>query len=195
MKTNEERLFDSRLTLENDRVKVRIVSPDDIGQLKDIAFDPSIWTYFTSEISTEQQLVTYVEDALKEFAGKQKVPFVIIDKKQDRIAGMSSFGNISLRDARIEIGWSWLSPDAQGTGINGLYKSLLMAFAFDELNMMRVEFKTDVLNQKARKALLKIGATEEGILRSHTLMPHNRRRDTIYYSILKPEWEQRRQQV
>jgi RimJ/RimL family protein N-acetyltransferase len=195
MKTNEARLFDPQLTLENDRVKVRIVSKDDLVQLKAIAFDSSIWTYFTSEISTEQELFNYVEDALKEFSSKQKVPFVIIDKSNDQIVGMSSFGNISLRDARIEIGWSWLSPAAQGTGVNGQYKSLLMAFAFDELNIMRVEFKTDVLNQKARKALLKIGTTEEGVLRSHTLMPHNRRRDTIYYSILKPEWEQLKQRV
>ena len=183
-----EILFDPKLLIEDDTVKLRIVSLDDIQQLKKIAFEPSLWKYFTTELNNEEELVKYVENCIADFYHKKVVPFVIIDKKNASLAGMSSFGNIFITDGRIEIGWSWLGKDYQGTGINAAYKKLLLSFAFDKLGFERVEFKTDVLNQKARKALLKIGATEEGILRSHTLMPHNRRRDTIYYSILKDEW-------
>ena len=78
----------------------------------------------------------------------------------------------------------------QGNGINDQLKYLMLKYCFDNLNFERVEFKTDVLNISARKALKRIGLTEEGILRSHTLMTHNRRRDTIYYSILRSEWNE-----
>jgi RimJ/RimL family protein N-acetyltransferase len=89
----------------------------------------------------------------------------------------------------LEIGATWLAKNYQGTGVNKTCKFLLIRFAFEELNYERVELKTDVLNQQSRKAILKIGAVEEGILRSHILIHDGRRRDTIYYSILKNEWE------
>jgi len=185
---NKEILFDSQLVLENEKVKVRVLRKEDFAQLKRIAFYPEIWKYFTCEIMSEEILSEYIGNALKLFSDQTQVHFVIIDKNKDRIVGMSAFGNISIRDLRIEIGWSWLTPKCQGIGVNGEYKKLLLDFAFRKLGMERVEFKTDVLNKKARKALLKIGAREEGILRSHTLMPHNRRRNTIYYSILRDEY-------
>lgn len=121
---------------------------------------------------------------------KQKVRLVltVIDKEKDRLIGSTSLGNISERDKRIEIGWTWISKNYQGKGINSQPKYLLLKYCFEELNYERVEFKTDVLNIPARKALLRIGAIEEGILRSHTIMTNNRRRDTIFYSILKSEW-------
>ena len=189
MRPIEDRLFDSQLVLENQRILLRIVTQKDVDQLREVAFDPSIWAYFTVDISNEDDLRNFVYEAVKGFAEKQKVTFVIIDKQTNKAVGMSSFGNISFYDQRLEIGWSWLGSAYQGTGINQMCKNLLLGFAFEELGMVRVEFKTDVLNVKARKALLKIGTIEEGVLRSHTRMPHNRRRDTIYYSILNTEWE------
>ena len=195
MKTIAEILFDPALSLENDRVRLRMVKLDDLEQLKTIALDPSIWTWFTSEIRDETDMLASICDAMVDFSNKTRVPFVSIDKGTGRIVGMSSLGNISIADKRIEIGWSWLSTDVQGTGINQSYKSLLIDFVFERLHFTRLEFKTDVLNIKARKALLKIGSKEEGILRSHTQMHHNRRRDTIYYSILKEEWETSKNQL
>lgn len=186
--TIENVLFDKDLVLEQGNTQVRILRPDDIEELKHIACDLSIWKYFTLEISNQEELQNYVDDMIRDFEAKKIVPFVIIDKKENKIVGMSAFGNISIKDKRLEIGWSWLSPSSQGTGINKRYKDLLVGFVFKELDFIRVEFKTDVLNIKARRALVKIGATEEGVLRSHTLMHHDRRRDTIYYSILKDEW-------
>ncbi|QYS86476.1 GNAT family N-acetyltransferase [Flavobacterium oreochromis] len=183
-----ETLFNPDFIIENELIKLRIVSPGDLSQLEEIASDPSIWKYYTVELYTEEDLKLYVQKCLADFSTKSLVPFVIIDKQINKIVGMSAYGNISVPDRRIEIGWSWIGSSFQGTGVNGSYKKLLLKFAFEYLDFLRVEFKTDVLNGKARKALLKIGATEEGILRSHTLMHHDRRRDTIYYSILKEEW-------
>ena len=183
-----ETLFNPNLTIESNRIKLRIVTPSDIDQLKTLAFESKIWKYFTTEINSERDLSEYIKNILNDFYNKKNVPFVIIDKKHDKIVGMSSFGNVSVLDSRVEIGWSWIGLDFQGTGVNSEYKRLLLSFAFDKLKFIRVEFKTDVLNVKARRALEKIGAVEEGVLRSHTQMHHNRRRDTIYYSILQEEW-------
>ena len=195
MKTIEDKLFNPQLLLENDRVKLRIITMGDIDQLSEVALDSNIWTYFTVDISNESDLKEFVSEAIKSFNHRQRVSFVIIDKQTNKAVGMSSFGNISVYDKRIEIGWSWLGVASQGTGINRLYKNLMLQFAFEELEFVRVEFKTDILNKKARKALLKIGTTEEGVLRSHTLMHHDRRRDTIYYSLLNNEWDLLRKKV
>ena len=117
------------------------------------------------------------------------MPFVIIEKDNNTICGCTSFGNISFYDKRIEIGWTWLGTPFMGTGINHHAKFVLLSYAFDALRFERMEIKTDNLNERAKKALVHIGATDEGVLRSHMLMPHGRRRDTIYYSIFKNEWE------
>jgi RimJ/RimL family protein N-acetyltransferase len=97
-------------------------------------------------------------------------------------------GNISFIDKRVEIGWTWYGNDYRGTGINTHCKFLLLQYAFETLQFERVEIKTDFLNERSKAALKKIGATFEGVLRSHMQMPHNRRRDSAYFSILKNEW-------
>ena len=97
-------------------------------------------------------------------------------------------GNISYHDLRLEIGWSWLGTDFRSTGLNRHAKYSMMKYAFDELTFERVEFKTDVMNVRARKGLENVGGKEEGILRSHMTMWNNRRRTSIYYSVLREEW-------
>lgn len=191
----KERLFDPFQLLESNRINLRPIQKSDFEQLKVIAYDPLIWKHFTVEILSDLELKRYIDDAVHDFEKKQRVTFLIFDKIRERAVGMSSLGNISVVDRRIEIGWSWLGSEFQGVGINQEYKNLLLGFVFDELGFLRVEFKTDVLNTKARKALMKIGGVEEGVLRSHTLMPHGRRRNTIYYSILQNEWALRNELV
>ena len=124
-----------------------------------------------------------------EIKNKKRLAFSIIDKQTNSLVGSTSIGNISERDKRVEIGWTWLGREFQGKGINDQAKYMLLKYCFEELHCERVEFKTDILNVPARNALKRIGAVEEGVLRSHTLMTNNRRRDTIYYSILRQEWE------
>ena len=120
-------------------------------------------------------------------AGKQAMVYSRLSRRL-RETGSSSFGSISYFDKRIEIGWSWLAKQYQGTGINFHAKFSLLSYAFDVLDWERVEIKTDNLNERAKQGLRKIGAKEEGVLRSHMQMPLNRRRDSVYFSILKNEW-------
>lgn len=182
-------MIDFNLQLQNDQVLLRPLNKDDVEPFFELTKDPAMWFYFTSDLSDKKELGDWVDDALIQHKNKTRLAFTVIDKASGKVAGSSSFGNISYRDQRVEIGWTWLGKSFQGKGINSTMKYLMLGYCFEALGFERVEFKTDVLNLPARKALARIGATEEGILRSHTLMTNNRRRDTIYYSVLKTEWE------
>ena len=171
------------LVLQSEHIQLRPLEQEDLPALLELTQDPALWTYFTYDLSTLAGLEAW---AAGHFAG-DRFQFVVVDQASQQLLGSTGFGNYFPRDQRIEIGWTWLGRAAQGTGTNREMKSLMLNYAFKELGMLRVEFKTDVLNLPARKALLRLGATEEGVLRSHTLMTHGRRRDTIYYSFLKGE--------
>jgi len=176
--------------LENEHVLLRRVVPDDRDGLRAVAFDPDIWRYFVSRVSTEADFDQFMSDAVQDTDAGKRIVFCVIDKADNRIAGSMAYGNLAEKDKRIEIGWSWLGKRYRGAGINRWAKYLLLEYAFETLQCERVEFKTDILNTQARKGLQNIGAREEGVLRSYNFMPDNRRRDAIYYSILKAEWSE-----
>jgi RimJ/RimL family protein N-acetyltransferase len=182
-------MIDFNLTLQTDKILLRPLISEDYISFEKITTEPDVWTYFTYDLSVKTELKSWVEIAVSDIKNKSRLAFTIMDKITGNAIGSTSFGNISYRDKRIEIGWTWITKDYQGTGVNNQIKYLMLRYAFEESGFERVEFKTDVLNLRARKAFQRIGATEEGILRSHTLMTHNRRRDTIFYGILKSEWE------
>ncbi|HBG98948.1 MAG TPA: GNAT family N-acetyltransferase [Rhodobacteraceae bacterium] len=152
------------------------------------AYDPDIWTYFVARVDTPEAFETFMRTALEDTAAGRRYVYVVIDKRSGRVAGSMCYGNLAEADRRLEIGWSWLGRDFRGAGLNRWAKLALLSQAFDRLQAERVEFKTDVLNERARKGLLKIGATEEGVLRSFNFMPGGRRRDAIFYSVLRREW-------
>jgi RimJ/RimL family protein N-acetyltransferase len=182
-------MLDFNLTLQTAKIILRPLRLEDYDLFLKITGDKSLWTYFTNDLSVESELKKWVSAAVDDIKNKTRLAFTIVDVATSHAIGSTSFGNISFKDKRIEIGWTWICKPCQGTGVNSHIKYLMIRYAFEVLGFERVEFKTDVLNIPARKAFQRIGATEEGILRSHTLMTHNRRRDTIYYSILKDEWE------
>jgi RimJ/RimL family protein N-acetyltransferase len=174
--------------LENEHVLLRPIVPEDREQYRSIVFDPETWRYFVTRITSEEDLDRFIADAVEDTAAGRRVAFAVISKADHAIAGSMSYGNMAEKEKRLEIGWSWLGRKYRGAGINRWAKYLLLEYAFETLECERVEFKTDVLNLQARKGLLNIGAKEEGVLRSYNYMPDNRRRDAIYYSILKNEW-------
>jgi RimJ/RimL family protein N-acetyltransferase len=182
-------MLDFNLILQTEKVILRPMISEDYNSFERLTEDGSMWIYFTSDLSVKNELHIWIDTALDEIRNKSRLAFTIIDKSSGNPIGSTSFGNISERDKRIEIGWTWISREFQGKGINGQIKYLMLKYAFETIDIERVEIKTDVLNLPARKALLRIGAKEEGVLRSHSLMTHGRRRDTIYYSILRSEWE------
>lgn len=174
--------------LENEYVRLSAVDAADREGLRAIAHDADIWRYFTTAIHDDADFDTYFDGLLKRHASGSHIVYVVTDRASGRIAGSMSYGGIAEAEARLEIGGSWLGLDFQGKGINRWAKYLLLEQAFDQLAAERVEFKTDVLNIQARRGLSKIGAVEEGVLRSYNYMPGGRRRDAVYYSVLRAEW-------
>ena len=182
-------IFKTGLILRSDSTILRPVKLEDYHAFEKITEDQSMWDYFTNDLSNKAELKKWIETAVHDLNHGTRLPFTILDKSSYLIIGSTSIGNVSMRDKRAEIGWTWICKSHQGKGVNDEIKYLMIKHILETANFSRVEFKTDELNLQGRKALLRIGATEEGILRSHTMMTHGRRRDTVYYSILKSEWD------
>ena len=177
------------LALKTSKVLLRSIEENDYNAFSLLAKqDEEMWKYFSFNLADEIQLKRWMDLAFSDKQAETRRPFTIIDKDTGLIAGSSSMGNIAYHDLRLEIGWSWLGKDFRSTGLNKHAKFSMMRYAFEVLNFERVEFKTDVLNARARQGLRNVGGIEEGILRSHMTMWNNRRRTSIYYSVLKDEW-------
>lgn len=181
-------MIPQNLTLQTGKVLLRPIEENDFDRFFELAQDEDAWKYFTLNLAEKDHLRKWMDQAFADKAANTRRPFTILEKASNKIAGSMSLINISQHDLRLEIGASWLGKQFRGTDINRHAKYSLMKYAFDELNFERVEFKTDVLNTRARKGLQKIGGKEEGILRSHMAMWNNRRRDSIYYAVIKNEW-------
>lgn len=182
--------FDQEIVLENHVALLRPLQLKDMSYLLPVATsDDKLVQYSPGQIHTEELLTTYIQKSIYARQQKTSYPFIIFDKTKHLYAGSTSFLAISDIDSRLEIGATWIGHDFQRTGLNRNCKFLLLQFAFDELGAMRVELKTDERNKQSRTAIEKIGAKQEGIFRSHTLMADGHRRNTVYYSILKDEWD------
>jgi RimJ/RimL family protein N-acetyltransferase len=174
--------------LENDEVLLRPIVAGDRRSLRAIAMDPEIWRYFVTLVETEADFDALFDTMLDDHHTGRRAVYHVTDKHSGLTAGSMSYGNMAERDARIEIGWSWLGRDFRGRGVNRWAKYLLMEHAFERMGAERVEFKTDRLNVQARRGLCNIGAVEEGTLRSFNPMPGGRRRDAVFFSVLRGEW-------
>jgi RimJ/RimL family protein N-acetyltransferase len=188
-------MISPHLKLETEKVLLRPLRRTDIVSFLPITPEESLWKYFTFLMHMPGETERWVDIALKEREEGKRIPFTIVEKATGHVCGSTSYGSISYFDKRIEIGWSWLGKQYQGTGINFHAKFSLLNYAFDVLDWERVEIKTDNLNERAKQGLRKIGAKEEGVLRSHMQMPLNRRRDSVYFSLLKSEWPATRNSI
>ena len=175
-------------TLENERVKLSLLTLDNYHHLTIIAQENDLIYYSPSDISTPEKLRNYVEVAEEGFQNKTVLPFIIYDKEKQQYAGSTRFGLINWKNKLLHIGWTWIGHDFQGTGLNKYMKFLMLHYVFETLNFEKVEFRIDERNQKSRKAAEKLGATLEGILRKDTIMNDGFRRSTCCYGILKEEW-------
>ena len=185
---NESAFFEQHIVLENERVSLTPLKTSDFEVLESIAYHPQLWKLGMSNITLPAHLKTYLQTAVSEKERHISYPFLIFDKLTNRVAGATRFGNISFSNKRLEIGWTWIHPDFQGTGLNKECKFLLLQFAFESLLFNRVEIKTDALNLQSQKAILKIGAKQEGIFRKHQITAEGRVRDTVYFSIINEDW-------
>jgi RimJ/RimL family protein N-acetyltransferase len=176
------------IVLEGNFVRLEPMTLGHHAALSEVGLDPEIWRYTLVVVSTPEDMRSYMESALKLQREGTTLPFVTIERSSGRVVGSTRFGNYDAENRRIEIGWTWIARPWQRTTINTEAKYLMLSHAFERLRCVRVELKTDVLNTASRKAMLRIGAKEEGILRKHALVWDGRYRDSIYYSILDEEW-------
>lgn len=175
-------------TLENNRVKLSLLTLDNYQHLETVAQEKYLIYYSPSDISTPEKLQSYVQVAIDGYDNKTIIPFLIYDKDKQAYAGTTRFGLIDWKNQVLHIGWTWIGHQFQGTGLNGNMKFLMLQYAFETLNFEKVEFRIDERNQKSRKAVEKLGATLEGTLRKNTIMKDGFRRSTCCYGILKEEW-------
>lgn len=139
-------------------------------------------------IPSPSQMESYIAEALAEQAAGRALPFVVIERVTGQLAGTTRFCRAVVPHRRLEIGYSWLGSQWRGRGINRQMKWLMLDHAFTTLGALRVEFHTDLLNRQSQRALEKIGATCEGRLRRHMVMPNGRIRDSLIYSIVDSDW-------
>lgn len=174
--------------LSGEIVRLQPLRIEHLPELWRAARDRSLWRWTANRVETVADLCRYVETALNEQQRGVSLPFATVEKSSSRVVGSTRFGNIDWHNRRAEIGWTWINPQWQRTAINTEAKFLMLRHAFEIWRCVRVELKTDVLNEKSRNAILRLGAKEEGVLRQHLITDSGRLRDTVYFSIIDSEW-------
>ena len=180
--------FSQPIILENDFVQLRPLSVEHYQQLLPIAMEKSLWQFTGACVENEDDFKRYFDTALAEKEAGSSYPFAVFNKRTNQYAGSTRYANISLPNKRLEIGWTWHHPSVQGSGINKACKFLLLSYGFETLQLNRIELKTSLLNEKSQRAMLKIGAVKEGVLRRHMITEKGAVRDTVYFSFIKEEW-------
>jgi len=176
------------ITLEGELVILEPLSLAHHAGLCEIGLDEPLWRWSPAQVRTPEAMRIYLEEALAAQAAGTALPFSTRERTSHKIIGSTRFGNINVANRRVEIGWTWLGLHWQRTASNTEAKFLMMRHAFQVWGCHRVEFKTDSLNEKSRRALARIGAKEEGTLRNHMVTESGRLRHSIYFSVLDSEW-------
>jgi len=181
--------------LRGNYVELHPLGPPHGEQLAEAIAVNDLWRLALADLPAPHGMSQYIAEALAQQSAGRTLPFAIIDRSTGRAVGSTRFLNYEPAHRRIEIGATWLGTPWQRTAFNTEAKLLLLTHAFERLRLNRVEFKTDVLNTRSRKAILRLGASEEGVLRRHMVMRDGRVRDSVYFSILAEEWPSVRQRL
>lgn len=184
-----------QVTLPGRYVRLEPMRPEHHAGLTAAAMEPEIWKYPNDNIRTAEDMRGYMDRAMEAHRDGVALPFATIDRRTGQVAGSTRFAAYDPPNRRVEIGWTWLGATARRTAINTEAKWLMLRYAFETLSCVRVEFKTDALNDRSRNAILRLGAKEEGTLRKHMLLWSGRYRDSVYFGILDTEWPQVRERL
>ena len=178
------------LILEGEVVRLEPLRREHTPLLWDAAKDSldDLFRWIPYPMRTPEDFQHSVDRILQEQECGLSVPFATIERASGRAIGSTRFMNMDLPNYRVEIGSTWIAPAWQRTAVNTEAKYLMLRHAFEQWQCLRVELKTDSLNQKSRNAILRLGAKEEGTLRQHMVTWNGRRRDSVYFSILDSEW-------
>lgn len=180
------------LTLEGSVVRLEPIRHEHAVLFWEIAKDDlaEVFRWIPYSMRTPEDFRKLVDKVFEEQARGESVAFATVERSSGRTVGSTRFMNIDRTNRRVEIGSTWIAPPWQRTAVNTEAKYLMLRHAFEQWKCIRVELKTDALNQKSRNAILRIGAKEEGTLRRHLITWTGRVRDTVYFSILDNEWPQ-----
>ena len=176
------------MILEGAQVRLEPLTLEHHAALCEVGLDPELWQWIPYRAITAEEMLDYIKNALKDEAAGTAQPFAKVERATGRVIGSTRYMNIDVTNRRREIGATWIAKPWQRTAINTEAKYLMLRHAFETLGCIRVELKTDALNQKSRNAILRIGAKEEGTLRRHIVTWTGRVRDTVYFSVLDSEW-------
>lgn len=178
----------SPIALSGQHVELVPLSPDHHDGLVSAASDGNLWEIWNTTIARPENMANEIDRRLGLQATGSMLPFTVIDKATGRIAGMTTYMNIDQAGPRVEIGSTWYAKSVQRTPLNTEAKLLLLGHAFDALDCLAVEFRTHFMNHQSRRAIERLGAKPDGILRHHMRMPNGTIRDTCVYSVIAPEW-------
>lgn len=177
-------------TLENAIVKLIPMESFHVEGISEVANEQEIWEHMSVDLTDKRNVEQYVRDAQEKRDAGTGFAFVIAEAKSNKIIGATWFLDISMPHKRLEIGSTWLNPKSWRTNINTNCKFLLLAYCFEELGLNRVQIKTGHENVRSQRAIERIGAVKEGVLRNHMIRKEGRIRHTVMYSITKEEWPQ-----
>lgn len=176
------------IELEGNLVKLLPMLPSHKSGLVKAAEDGNLWELWYTSVPSKETVDDYVDFAFNEQETGLALPFVIIDKKNNTIVGSTRFCSADAPNRRVEIGYTWYAQHVQRTGINTECKYLMLSHAFEKLDAIAVEFKTNFFNFPSRNAILRLGARQDGIIRNHRIDKQGNIRDTVIFSILNSEW-------
>jgi RimJ/RimL family protein N-acetyltransferase len=176
------------VTLEGRHIRLEPLAMSHLTGLAEVGLDEELWQWIPVPVRTREEMAGYIETALEEQQRGASLPFALVEKATGRAIGSTRYGNIDRTNHRVEIGWTWVARQWQRTAANTEAKYLLLRHAFETLGCIRVELKTDSLNERSRAAIIRIGGREEGIFRNHMITASGRIRHSAYYSIIDSEW-------
>jgi N-acetyltransferase len=174
--------------LEGDLVRLEPLAAHHKAGLAAAIADGELWKLFVTLVPHPDQLDDFIGLAQQQFAAGEGIAYASIDKASGELVGSTRFMRALLPHKRVEIGFTFIAQRWQKTYFNTEAKLLMLTHAFEVMSLNRVELLTDYLNTKSRRAILGLGAKEEGVLRSHMVMPNGRIRDTVIHSITAHEW-------
>ena len=177
------------VTLEGGFVRLEPLSLAHHAALCEVGLDETIWRWNPRmPVRTPDDMRRYIDSALDQQARGESLPFATIERTSGRPVGSTRFAEINVENRRVEIGYTWIAPACQRTAVNTEAKYLMFRHAFETWACVRVELKTDSLNERSRNAIARVGAKEEGIFRNHMVTHSGRLRHSVYFSIIDSEW-------
>jgi len=177
------------VTLAGRFVRLEPLSLDHVSALWPAGNEPEIWTYMPyATIDSPDKMRAWVEEMLRRQAKGNDLPFAIVDIASGQAGGATRYMTIERTHRSLEIGGTWLGKAFRGTAANTESKYLLLRHAFEVLSCVRVQFRTDLRNERSQRALERLGAVREAVLRKYTIMPDGYQRSSVFYSVIDDEW-------